>query len=89
MGHQAWLILTVILLLAHTYTYGPESLIDREVVISRWGSRASSGAQLGARWFKTVGGHCFSQSFFLAFSFLVIQSFKSKRLMRIVETHVA
>ena len=29
--------------------YGPESLIEREVVISCWGSRISSNARSGAR----------------------------------------
>ena len=53
--------------------YESESLIKREVVISRWGSGISSGARSGARWFKAVGVVISCKLYFLRSSFLVIQ----------------
>ena len=34
--------------------YGPENLIDREVLISRWDSGKPSNAQSGAHWFEAI-----------------------------------
>ena len=64
--------------------YGPKCSVGSAIVISRWGSRISSSARSGARWFKTVGVIISCKRSFLRSSFLIIQNLKTTELLEAV-----